>query len=786
MLLAATIFHQSESARFTEVLTFGRGAPVSAAWRPDGETILVNTAADVWLYTAALTDKAHLPNLRRAAFAGGGRYITGYDPDNQFTLYDATTLTPVLLNPEVNFTWFSKDNQYFAGHDQDKKVWVWSIDDLSTPLELPAEFSASAKGLFWSSVANQIAIHTLDGRLIFWTIGASEVDQIIDIPADSGISWSPDGTKLLVSDVSNNLTMYSVESGEILLTIPAVCDPTSNAEVEYTCSGNWLIWRPDSQQVMVSVGYRSGGYQTVFFDAISGEKQLEVGHEDPYHMIYSQDSQRVIINSSLLDTTSFETLVRLNQGFYQVSPDGLTLAASFYFDGNITLFDLRTGEVKTRFENFPVNGTHQFFWQTPVWSPDSQKLLIINHFAGVLTVHDVNTQQQSGHNDAHLKLRLINFSDDGRYLTGGDYFGGVYLWDLQTPAKPPLYLPAHDNELSHLIWQPGGKLFATTTGRFPVGFRPDDGDVIRIWDGETGEQIALIRHPLSVTSIAWSLDGQYLASVSGGGAFILWNTQEKKIEYRSTGDTVCLVLPRISTTPDPNILKINCNESSHSPASILLWDIRTHERLTHFTPTIQTVWDGEDLRLRGSWLDCRNLLKLCNFKLFYLFGAGIPTIAGHELYNGEISTQFAMPGAQTQNWSPDGEQILITTTYNQAQVWAADTMTLTSTFPLSANEPLIWSPDSTRILLRNEDSSTIMDASTGETLLDLPGLINPNWQANGSYLAGSYEEIRWLVDAQTGEHILNLPDGGLIWNTDETVFAIAGDQLAVWCETGNC
>ncbi|MBC8170445.1 MAG: WD40 repeat domain-containing protein, partial [Anaerolineae bacterium] len=167
MFVVATIFNQSEPARFTEVLTFGRGAPVSAAWSPDGETILVNTYSGAWLYTPSLTDKGHIPNLRRAAFAGGGAYITGYDPDNQFALYDATTFTPVSLSPAVTYAWFSTDHQYLAGLDDAKNVWVWSVDNLNTPLELPAEFAIPAKGLFWRPVAKRIAIHTLDGRLIF-------------------------------------------------------------------------------------------------------------------------------------------------------------------------------------------------------------------------------------------------------------------------------------------------------------------------------------------------------------------------------------------------------------------------------------------------------------------------------------------------------------------------------------------------------------------------------------------------------------------------------------------
>lgn len=152
----------------------------------------------------------------------------------------------------------------------------------------------------------------------------------------------------------------------------------------------------------------------------------------------------------------------------------------------------------------------------------------------------------------HSKANAVLFSPDGALLATAGDDNVVCLWNARSFVKLAT-LDAHKGQIHHLAFHPGSKLLASTS---------HDG-TIRLWDLEKGdsprslrfealpkapafdpkgEVLAfghfmdivlidvkserrlhkLIGHILPVTALAWSPDGQRLASASDDGSIKLW------------------------------------------------------------------------------------------------------------------------------------------------------------------------------------------------------------------------------------------------------------------------
>lgn len=77
----------------------------------------------------------------------------------------------------------------------------------------------------------------------------------------------------------------------------------------------------------------------------------------------------------------------------------------------------------------------------------------------------------SGHHVGSFYVKA-RFSHDGRFILSGSSDGHVYIWEVDRPATPPLYLDGHGAEVTGVDWHP--------TDMCQMASCSDDGTV-RVW-----------------------------------------------------------------------------------------------------------------------------------------------------------------------------------------------------------------------------------------------------------------------------------------------------------------
>ncbi len=466
------------------------------------------------------------------------------------------------------------------------------------------------------------------------------------------------------------------------------------------------------------------GWAQVALDALMGTIPVATFHHDaPPVMAWSPDGTRIVVAADetvwlrRADGTGVPTVLQVDEGmieFVAWSPDGARI---------MTVSDGM--EMSTRI--WSAEGPHDSVLleglRGRAWSPDGLRILTTS------TEREVQIWSAEGTGEVLLDGSMhaddeVQWKGDGAHLLTVSRAAGVRLWSTDGARKPRV---VYEPKLGPFgaVSSPSGSRIAISVGK-----------ELRVWsatDTRPGVELGAQEDP--IVDLAWSPDGQRIASLSNAGAVRVWKAE-------SRGESTLLT----STGEGGRAL-----EWSPDGTRILVSSEDWTARLVHVdglgTPAAFESHKGAILR--AGWSpDGTRVFTVSSDDTVNIWTAGAarePTLlSGHD---------WTVDSAV---WSPDGKRILTNSSDGTAKIWnlgeAADPVTLrwNDKSVLHAE----WSPDGTRIAAVSDDGKVRI------TTIDEPH------QSTALGAERFYGPVLWSPD---GTRILTHEEGELnVWNADGT------------------
>jgi WD40 repeat protein len=438
------------------------------------------------------------------------------------------------------------------------------------------------------------------------------------------------------------------------------------------------------------------------------------------------------------------------------SPDGKRLATAGA-DNTAKVWDAVTGK-----ELLTLSG-HSDSVNGVAFSPDGKRLATAGDDK-TAKVWDAMTSKElltlSGHDG---RISRVAFSPDGKWLATAGDDKTAKVWDAMT-GKELLTLSGHDGRISGLAFSPDGKRLATAA---------DDGTA-KVWDVHSGQQvITLYRTGESSNAIAFDTKGARLVTGYGDGVAKVWDA--------ATGSVLITLSGEASPVWDVAFSSDGTRvATANDDGTARMWDVSPAGGPEWFTLVPQ---GGPVLDITYG-PDGRHLATACGFYVKVWNAA-----SGKELstLSGQADRTFRVA------FSPDGSRLATRGDDQTTRVWDAATGKVLLALPTpllpsgtvdpsgTVNHGVAFSPDGKRLATSGRDGNMrIWDASTGKTLITLPGqagtIYSVAFSPDGARLVTGSAATAQLWDAATGKALLTLP--GQSGTTYSVAFSPDGARVA--------
>jgi WD40 repeat protein len=194
------------------------------------------------------------------------------------------------------------------------------------------------------------------------------------------------------------------------------------------------------------------------------------------------------------------------------TPDGKQLASAG-LDGTIEFWDLAKGHVATLRRHKSWVNSLSFARDGRMASGSSDNSALVWRRKGE------SWEVESAHQVPEGEVRCVALSPSGRLLAAGTRYGTVRVWD-QAGGKELAVLKGHPGDVWALAFSPDGNYLASGAGDWD---RPGE---VRLWDAATWRQVANLRHSGEVLCVAFSPDGRTLAAGAWDHTIKLWDVSK--------------------------------------------------------------------------------------------------------------------------------------------------------------------------------------------------------------------------------------------------------------------
>lgn len=286
----------------------------------------------------------------------------------------------------------------------------------------------------------------------------------------------------------------------------------------------------------------------------------------------------------------------------------------------------------------------------------------------------------------------------------------------------------------------------------------------------------LKNHAGWIGRIAWSLDGQFLASGSDDRTICIWSSSDGSLVRKLEGhsDTVFSV----AWSKDGNTLA-----SSSDDESIILWETKTGSKIRtltgHTSGVVSIAWLSDDETIVSGGGD--KTIRIWNTTTGELLG----NLEGH---SGWIR-QLAL--------SPDGELLASASYDGTVRLWEVGSKTCISVLEGHTDRvhSVVWLPEGNLLASASADSTIRLWDSKGNHIRTIEGhagaVYDLSFSHDGKCLASKsldntfkiWNCVTWTCAASLPEESVATDFGGLAFHPQRTVLATLGDYdtvIRIW------
>jgi len=448
---------------------------------------------------------------------------------------------------------FTSDQNHFMSASVEGKVIV---TDRITGQQVREFFVGAANSLGFSHDGHLLASGGFDGMITVWD--TNEGKQLFSVHHNTS------RIKTLVFDPTDHILASGSLDGTIVLWNVETSDPITQTLLGHTAQVGALAFSLDGG-ILASGDDKSN---ILLWDAKNGEKiggpltdhtswVLSVAFSPDGKILASGSGDHEVI---LWELSSLQPITHLVEHRAWVrslafSPNGKILASGGQ-DGLIFLWDIPSHEVI----DSPLRG-HTSGVVSLAFSDDSTSILSGGN-DNVVIVWEVTAKTRLGHVlvENSNTVNSVVISPDGQTLAAGDQWdGSIQLWNLESmqPLAPPLR--GHTARIRSLAFSPDGNLLASA----------GDDRIVILWDVASQKELArLFGHTQQVMSVAFSPDSKVLASAGKEGIIFLWSTDSLQPIAKLEGHNRWI----LGVTFSPDGLSL---ASGSWDKSVRLWNIST-------------------------------------------------------------------------------------------------------------------------------------------------------------------------------------------------------------------
>ena len=579
------------------IARYGKGRINYIKYSPDNSLLAISTTIGIWLHEANSGEvlallKGHTGATTVLAFSPDGDLLASGSDDASICLWDTTTyqqIRTLKTNGIVTAIAFSPNGKTLAT-GSGKRIQMWNVRIWQQIFTI-SQGNSTVADLVFSPDGTSLASASIDDSIKLWDAKTGQLKFNFDeetggymtaggySPRGPMVAFSPDGKSLASTAVDHNrfantkIKIWDTQTGKLQATLeqdrrglthPFTTVQFSNDGKTVICcksDGTLQHWNPKTDETVNPFGEAEYGKYTL----------LPISPNNRTFVKQTKDD-----NFELWDVETGDVLTTLT-GFGHAIPPL-----------HVSVVDKQTGVSKLQVKptdlwkiispqfTVPIRGIDDRIRVPAVtFSPQSATLVVKR--SETVSLWDTNTSEQRGtFKEENGDFITHAFSPDGRVLAVVTRWGHtIRLWNVLT-GEQELTLNGHAEHIRSITFSPDGAMIASAE------VLNENEYVIRLWDAKKGNNLKTIANMMNVergdrlpvNAVAFSPDGETLASIDVSGEIHLWDVETGK--HKATFTSFSLDMHRWAETStllySPDGLQL---VSSVRDDNIYVWDVKS-------------------------------------------------------------------------------------------------------------------------------------------------------------------------------------------------------------------